>query len=527
MACSFRACTVNEYEKAGKTFIKSWHLRDIKTMAPVACGDNINAFFDFISKGNYTIYFHDLKFAGSYILYYLLEHKYKFEDMAKNENTFQSIISENNVFYEIKIHHKSYKRKVIKTTIYDTMKKFPFKIEKLAEMLNTTINDTADETFTICMAAKNLNEGSLNLGTIGKDAVNQLTAFIGEKAYQRYFPNLTAEEDDFCREAYTSGYTGINESLRGKIVKNVYSFDENSAYAFNLLNNVMPVGCPSIYTGEPPEGLFIHEFIANATVKAGKLPTFKKKGDSRFQENEYIKDTKGTVKLTMSTPDYRLFLENYDVEELNHIGGYAFKGKKGIFDNYVNYFYGLKLKNENNAALRKLFKAYLTHLAAAVGRKSATVNKIPYIDAFGLLRYLPRPQIATRGAYVPIAVFMNAYNRYDVIKTAESLGTSFLYSDTDSIKTTDRTAFLALKRTGNAIGEWKEEENADEFLILRQKVYAAKYGDQLKITCAGLTEEVKRTFNTFEDLERYINTPDGWQANICLKNVKGGYIKTS
>lgn len=525
MAFSFEACTIAEYNREGKAFIKSWAARDFKTMKPVAKGDSIDAFFDFISKGNYTIYFHDLKFAGSYILYYLLEHGYKFEEKAKNENTFQSIISEKNVFYEIKIHHKDYKRKVIYTTIFDTMKKFPFTIRKLAEMLNLSLNDVEDETFIMCMAAKNLNEGSLNLGSIGKDAINQLTGFIGEKAYKRYFPNLTTEEDDFCREAYTSGYTGINEKKRGKIIQNVYSFDENSAYAFHLLNNKMPVGSPTIYVGPPPDGLFIHEFIIDAHIKAGKLPTFKKKGDSRYQENEYIKDTKGRLKLTMSTPDYNLMLENYEIDEIEHIGGYAFKSKAGIFDDYVKYFYGLKLKNDDNPAFRKLFKSYLTHLAASVGRKSSTVNKIPYIDAFGLLRYLPRRQIATRGAYVPIPVFMNAYNRVSLIKTAERLEDRFLYSDTDSIKTTDREAFISLKPIGENIGEWKEEEKADEFIILRQKVYAAKYGDQLKITCAGLTEEVKRTFTTFEDLENYVNTPDAWQSNIKLKNVKGGYIK--
>lgn len=85
---------------------------------------------------NYILYFHNLKFDGEFIMYYLLKNGYKWvKDKKEKENkTFTTIISDMGQFYSIEIYFNIKDKKHInKVTIYDSLKILNFSVEQIAK----------------------------------------------------------------------------------------------------------------------------------------------------------------------------------------------------------------------------------------------------------------------------------------------------------------------------------------------------------------------------------------------------------
>ena len=69
--------------------------------------NSIDSLMDFCYRHekNLTLYFHNLKFDGEFIIYWLFHHGYKFVKDRKDlcTKSFTTLISDRNVFYTIKI----------------------------------------------------------------------------------------------------------------------------------------------------------------------------------------------------------------------------------------------------------------------------------------------------------------------------------------------------------------------------------------------------------------------------------------
>ena len=92
---------------------------------------------DFMAKliklGNIECYFHNLKYDGEYIVSWLFNNGYKYDDKANKEKTFSVVISDTGLWYEIKITHKVLNKRYVRTNIYDSLKKLPLKVSQLAK----------------------------------------------------------------------------------------------------------------------------------------------------------------------------------------------------------------------------------------------------------------------------------------------------------------------------------------------------------------------------------------------------------
>ena len=112
--------------------------------------------------------------------------------------------------------------------------------------------------------------------------------------------------------------------------------------------------------------LYIQRLICCFKLKKNKIPTIQIKNNRQyFRENEYLESSNGEiVALTLTNIDLKLFLENYDVEDLKYISGWKFKGMKGLFKEYIDYW--ITIKNEatisGNYAMRTLAKLMLNSL---------------------------------------------------------------------------------------------------------------------------------------------------------------------
>lgn len=66
----------------------------------------------------------------------------------------------------------------------------------------------------------------------------------------------------------------------------------------------------------------------------------------------------------MTNVDLALFLEHYNVYNIEYHSGWKFRQKTGMFDEYIDYWANVKIdaEKQGNSALREIAKLYLNNL---------------------------------------------------------------------------------------------------------------------------------------------------------------------
>lgn len=491
----------------------------------------LHEFIDYLSKGSYTVFFMDLSHAGEFIVSYLLKHGYSFNDHPKKSKQFYFRISVDTIYYTGAIHFKRYAKRIIKTEFRNLSRKMPFKLEELYKMFELPYepDSLAQHTAVIARAAR-LSETYGTKTTIGNDCLSMYKAMIGDKVYRRLFPSMTYELDQFCREAYRGGVSYLMPNYQGQILNNVASYDKNSKYPFMLKSHPMPTGMPIVYTGRPPTNpafLFIHRMRAVIKLKPGHLPTVQLKNAARYDASEYIYDTKGEqITLTLCSPDYELLFDNYEVTEIEHVKGLAFTGRTGLFDEYVDHWYSIKKSAPNNE-IYTIAKLYLNNLYGVFGKKLKRTSKIPFLNGSKVVGYrYTKPQVL-RGNYTPLAAFVTAYGRAEMIRDAEKMGAAFVYCDTDSIKLMEdklpKPINELIKVSPTEIGAYKFEGVSEQWKGLRAKCYMSYSQGEYSVTCAGMDDRNKRSIKSFDDFHFGAQFVEGLEKSRVDGGVK--YIK--
>ena len=100
-------------------------------------GIDIESFFKWIEtlEGD-TLYFHNLKFDGEFMLCYMLSNGYKHctDRILTEDKTFKTLISDTGQVYTFEILFNKKKRK--KVRIYDSLKLLPMTVERVAKSFN-------------------------------------------------------------------------------------------------------------------------------------------------------------------------------------------------------------------------------------------------------------------------------------------------------------------------------------------------------------------------------------------------------
>ena len=107
-----------------ESFVWAWALCEIGNTNNLDIGNSIESFFDRILKeNNPIILFHNLKFDGEFILYYLLKNGFEYVDKKeKKEKSFSTLISDMGLFYQIEVYYSVNKNHVKKITFRDSLK---------------------------------------------------------------------------------------------------------------------------------------------------------------------------------------------------------------------------------------------------------------------------------------------------------------------------------------------------------------------------------------------------------------------
>lgn len=522
----------------------------------IAITNNIDDFMaKLIKLGNIECYFHNLKYDGEYIVSWLFNNGYKYDDKGKKEKSFNVVISDTGMWYEIQITHKVFNKRYVRTTIYDSLKKLPLKVSQIAkafkleeakgsidydmyrpvgyELTDEEIEYIKNDCIIVAKALYMQFEKGLEKMTIGSDALTNFKLEIGgKKAFKYLYPVLPIEVDNDFRKAYKGGFTMVNPAYQNKIVSGI-SFDVNSLYPSVMYGNMggLPYGIPKTFKGKYKYNksypLYIQKMSCSFKVKEGMIPTIQLKGNLSFVPTEYITDSKGIVDLTLTNVDLELLFKHYDVEDIEYVGGYMFKSADTIFKGYIDYWADIKAKSTGGA--RQLAKLMLNSLYGKFATNPKKQNKIPTLDNDGIKLVLQDPTYDDP-VYTALGAFITARARAYTISNSQALYKYWVYSDTDSMYLTGITEEEASKYIDihqSKLGAWKLEHHFTKGKWLRPKTYImTSIEDNLSIACAGMPDNIKQDILAKGEEEAFNMFTYGarFEGKLVPKRVKGGVV---
>lgn len=293
-------------------------------------------------KCNLTVYYHNLKFDGSFWLSYFInvlhlkQATYKTGDgeydigfVDKKEmpnNSFTYSISDMGMWYRItaKINGKY-------IDIRDSLKLLPFSVKRIGESFKTkhkkldmkydgfrypgcVITEKekeyiANDVLVVKEALEFMfTEGHKKL-TIGSCCLAEFKRLIGVEDYKNFFPNLYEVEidsetfgqptaGDYIHKSYRGGWCYLARGKDGKVKHNGTTADVNSLYPSMMSSesgNYYPVGYPTFFKGKVPEYLknnndyyFFVRVRTRFYLKKDKLPFIQIKDNLLYKGTEML-----------------------------------------------------------------------------------------------------------------------------------------------------------------------------------------------------------------------------------------------
>lgn len=510
--------------------------------------NSIDKFMKWTEKVQADLYFHNLKFDGSFIVSWLLNNGYEYSDSGLAK-TFTTVISNMGQWYKIDICYGYQGRRKLHTTIYDSLKKLPFSVERIGKAFNlTTLKiDVSQEFYTryrpighkitdeeyqyilhdIKVVAGALQE-QFNQGltkmTAGSDSLSGYKASISNKLYDKYFPTFSIELDSNLRKAYRGGFTWLNKKYQEIDINGGIVFDVNSLYPAMMYHKLLPYGEPLPYFGEYEYDemfpLYIQHIRCEFALKDDKIPTIQIKGDLRFSGNEYLETSKGhRVDLYLTNVDLELIKEHYDLYELEYVQGWKFRGKKQMFKSFIDRW--TMVKETSTGAIRELAKLMLNSLYGKFATNPDVTNRIPYLKEDGALGFELGDEEFKDPEYTPMGAFITSYARHETISTAQLCYDRIIYCDTDSLHLigTEIPEILKDRIDPKKMGYWDFELTFEKGRYLRQKTYGHIVDGKFKVTCSGMSDTVKENVT-------WDNFRVGFKSFGSLrgKQVKGGVV---
>lgn len=430
------------------------------------------------------IYYHNLKFDGSFWVSYLLANGYKFnpdKDKLKPKE-FNTLISGKGIWYTVTINTGA-----IMIDLRDSLKLLPLSLKQCGESFKTKHRKLSMEytgyRYAGCEISpeemeyiKNdvyvlrecleimFNEGHDRL-TIGSCCMAEFRAMYGNEFCKIDFPDLSKRKldpekygaknlDEYIRRSYFGGWCYLVPEKANKVYKNGTVADVNSLYPSMMSSesgNYYPVGLGVEWKGNYiPERCkkrnkyyYFLRFRCSFKIKPGKLPFVHIKNSLYYNPNESLTDSMPTangrkvkilkdnatgqvltdvVTLTMTCTDFDLFREHYDVKNLEILDGVWFYAEKGMFDDYINKY--RKMKEEatvqKNGAKRQISKLFLNNLYGKFATSTESSYMVPKLSPDGVLTFDYVKEYKMKPGYIAIGSAITSYARNFTIRAAQA-----------------------------------------------------------------------------------------------------------
>lgn len=455
--------------------------------------NNIDSFIAEMAAYNRTVYFHNLKFDGFFIIDWLLKNGFK--HVTTNERdispmTFKSLISDMGAFYSITVRWGNGHN----TEFRDSLKKLPMPVSRIATSfkLDETKGDidyhlhrpvghviTPEEldylkrdVFIVAKAMKTVIDSGMTKLTVASDSMAEYKRLTGSKLFARTFPTLNESMDAEIRRAYRGGWTYCDPRYSKVITRSGLVLDVNSLYPSVMMNNPLPYGVPEWEDGRVladekyPLTIFSVTFVA--TIKPKHLPCIQIKGHSIFGGTEYLTSIDEPVTLMVTNVDWELYLDHYDIEVISWGGGWKFKARVGMFDSYINKW--SKIKAESEGGLREIAKLHLNALYGKFATNPHISSKIPTL-LDNRVKLVRGDDETREPVYTPVGVFITSFARNLTIRAAQDNYDVFAYADTDSLHLLVDDVPEGLDIHPTRIGAWKLEYKFEAAYYIRPKAY--------------------------------------------------------
>lgn len=395
----------------------AWGTADIQTPEDVDFGNSIDTFMEFVENSPGIYYFHNLKFDGNFLIYWLLKHGYKYNHDSRNLDfkQFSAMISDQGIWYTITVMFAKPKNGIpVSVTFRDSSRVIPLPVDSIPKAFGLeeekldldyvefreighelTLHEKeylANDVIIVAKALKFMFEQNQTKLTAASNALNDYKQRIGTKTFSRLFPALEFEVDAKIRKSYKGGWTYLNQFYKNKDIQEGAVYDVNSMYPWAMKYCLLPYGKPWYYEGEYQKNknypLYIQHIQAAFRIKPGRYPSIQIK-NSFFADNVYLEtsyDEKtnpgGILDLWLTSVDLELFFYIYDVDFYKPIEGFMFMGKVGMFTEYVDYWYDMKTKSKKtkNKGMETIAKRMLNSLYGKFGSRMVGKSKIPYYD---------------------------------------------------------------------------------------------------------------------------------------------------
>lgn len=459
----------------------AWAICSIDDPDIIYRGTAIDSFIDCVQNlDNPTLYFHNLKFDDSYILYYLLKNGFEWKENRRqiSSKSFTTIISGDGKFYGTTIYFSKQGHKVKKCTIYDSLKLLNMPVEAVAKTFklpiakgkidynrhNEECEVTPEEWFYLyndvkimAMALKELFDRGFTKMTIGGCALADYKEFIGKKHFDNLFPKLPNDIDSKIRASYRGGFTFANPDHVNSDIGLGIVFDVNSLYPSVMAFRPLPYGVPLHFQGQykPNKNypLYVQNFRCFFQLKKNHIPTIQLKHNIFYSKTQYLTSSISPktgqheyTDLCLTSVDLELFFKHYDVWCIEYLDGFMFKSSTNLFIKWVEKWNAVKVQAtiDKNAGLRQIAKLMLNNLYGKFGTNPEVDTKFPYLDVendlvkYKLMQYIKEDkngqplrdkngdfELCTKklrpSIYIPVATFITAWARYTTITASQKI----------------------------------------------------------------------------------------------------------
>lgn len=503
-------------------------------------GTDIFDFMERMDAENSVAYFHNLKFDGGFIIYYLLTHDYVWTDERKLQpGEFNTLIDDMGKFYTIKFRFPS----GCIVELRDSYKKLPMTVERIGksfgtEVLKGEIDYHAErpighyptpeerkyiENDVVIPATaldQQFSQGMKKL-TVGSDALAEYRKTVGDKYFHRHFPVFPLELDNEFRRAYRGGFTFADPRFSGRITRGGKCYDVNSLYPSVMYNAMLPYGEPEYVEGavEPTAShpLTIFSVTVTARLKRAHIPCIQIKGSSMFAPTVYQTEITEPTTLMMTNVDFTLYSEHYNIQVLSYNGGWRFRAKVGMFQKFIDKW--SEIKANSTGGMRELSKLMLNSLYGKFATNPLVTGKMPILKD-GHVSYKRLDDDYRDPVYTPMGVFITSYARDLTIRAAQQHYDCFAYADTDSLHLLCDHEPELLDVHPTKLGAWKHEYDFDAAFYIRAKAYLERHSDGTYTNrIAGLPERLSGAL-TFDHLTEGAVV----EGKLTPKNVPGGIV---
>lgn len=572
----FETTSSKFYDANGYTKVWLWSVCDNKGDI-VKDGYDIESFMDWLIFNNSKlVYFHNASFDTSYIIDYLEENGFVCcKELPPNGNHhYEVLINDLGVFYSMKIKYQHrIGKKVVRNTIEirDSLKLIPLKVKAIAKAFGLPIEkeiiDYEDYEVTeeklhyvhndvkiVAYALKYFYAMGFDRLTIGSVAFHDYKDYINDvfnKEYgkqegdridyfSRVFPTLDRQWLTIWRNAYTGGRSQVNPKYASKIVNDVKRFDINSMYPSILASargEEIPYGQPHpIMEREMGKYKFeLYHFKASFFLMDGHLPTLLASKGHTFDKGleKYYIQQDVPIDLYISNIDFEVMKRHYIFFDLEFVEGWGFNTSTKLFDKWIMKYYDLKaeMDRQGNKALKTLYKLIINNIYGKFGSNHQGKSKMPYFNVDdNKVKYVVGKVEDMACYYLPVAIAVTSYAHRLIDDAILKVGyDNFIYCDTDSVHTIGELPNDWVDQ--EIIGLFKLEGIEQQSKYIRPKTYTYKEGKDWNITCAGMTDDLKRflldtekdnVINKFE-MGLEINLDDLAVENSKHKKADGKY----